>query len=381
MKKIKISICRTSLRLALALVPAASFVACTGNFDDINSDPYAASKDDMNNDNYIVSSILTGLQGWVIPLDVLTHQFTDIVLGGALGGYMADSNPGLPTRISTFNPTNDWTRVMLIRVIPEIYTAYNKLKVNSDDEVALALAEVIRIAAVHRVTDTYGPIPYSQIGAGDALTSPYDSQQKVYEQLFKDLDGALAILRNHSAETIKATSDKIYAGNLSKWVLFANSLKLRMAMRISYAAPDKAEQAVREALAAENGGVIESNADNAQIPTQNNPFKVVMYDYNGGDSRVSADITSYMNGYKDPRRAKYFTRSTFTGGIQNGYIGLRSGISIPTESLLYSNMVVDYTTPLMWMNAAEVAFLKAEAALRGWYGSQTDAERDRKSVV
>ena len=365
---------RRRLRL-LALAPAALFAACTGGFDDINTDPYAASKDDMNNDNYIVSSILTGMQGWVIPLDVNTHQFTDIVLGGALGGYTADSNPGLPTRIAIFNPTNDWTRVMLIRVIPEIYTAYNKLKVNSDDEVALALAEVIRVAAVHRVTDTYGPVPYSQIGADDALTSPYDSQQAVYERLFEELDGALTVLRNHSAETIKAASDKIYAGDLSKWVRFANSLKLRMAMRISYAAPDEAERIVKEALSGENGGVIESNADNAQIPTQNNPFRVVMYDYNGGDSRVSANITSYMNGYKDPRRAKYFTLSTFTGGIRNGYIGLRSGISIPSESLLYSNMAVDYTTPLMWMNAAEVAFLKAEASLRGWYGATGDAER------
>ena len=371
MNKNKISI-RKALFL-LALAPAALLSACTGSFEDINTDPYAAGKDDMSNDNYIVSSILTGMQGWVIPLDVNTHQFTDIVLGGALGGYTADSNPGLSTRIAIFNPTNDWTRVMLIRVIPEIYTAYNKLKVNSNDEVALALASVIRVSAVHRVTDTYGPIPYSQIGADDALTSPYDSQEQVYNQLFTELNAALEVLRAHSAESIKATSDKIYSGNLSKWVRYANSLKLRIAMRLSYVAPALAEQYVREALAEDAGGVIESNADNAQIPTQNNPFRVVMYDYNGGDSRVSADITSYMNGYKDPRRAKYFTESTFTGGIQNGYIGLRSGISIPTQSLLYSNMVVDYTTPLMWMNAAEVAFLKAEAALRGWYGSTADA--------
>lgn len=66
------------------------------------------------------------------------------------------------------------------------------------------------------------------------------------------------MLRNHSAETIKAASDKIYAGDLSKWVRFANSLKLRMAMRISYAAPDEAERIVKEALSGENGGVIES---------------------------------------------------------------------------------------------------------------------------
>ena len=101
----KISI-RKALCL-LALAPAALLGACTGSFEDINTDPYAAGKDDMNNDNYIVSSILTGMQGWVIPLDVNTHQFTDIVLGGALGGYTADSNPGLSTRIAIFNPTND----------------------------------------------------------------------------------------------------------------------------------------------------------------------------------------------------------------------------------------------------------------------------------
>ena len=218
----KISI-RKALCL-LALAPAALLGACTGSFEDINTDPYAAGKDDMNNDNYIVSSILTGMQGWVIPLDVNTHQFTDIVLGGALGGYTADSNPGLSTRIAIFNPTNDWTRVMLIRVIPEIYTAYNKLKVNSDDEVALALASVIRVSAVHRATGTYGPIPYSQIGADNALTSPYDSQEQVYDRLFAELDAALEVLRAHSAESIKATSDKVYAGNLAKWVRYANSL-------------------------------------------------------------------------------------------------------------------------------------------------------------
>ena len=358
----------------LALVPALLLGACTGGYDDINTDPYGATKDDMGNDNYIVSSILTGLQGWGIPLDVNTHQFTDIVLGGALGGFTADSNPGLPTRISIFNPTNDWTRVMLIRVIPEIYTAYNKLESNSDDEVALGLARLIRVAAVHRVTDTYGPIPYSQIGSNDALTSPYDSQEKVYECLFSELDGALGVLTNHASESIKSTADKVYGGSLAKWIRYGNSLKLRMAMRLSYVRPDLAEQYIREALA-DGGGVIESNSDNASIPTTNNPYKVVMYDYNGGDSRVSADITSYMNGYKDPRREKYFTSSTFTeASIQNGYIGLRSGINIPTGALQYSNMVVDYSTPLMWMNAAEVAFLKAEAALRGWYGSKTDAK-------
>lgn len=360
---------------SLAFVPALLLAACTGGFEDMNRDPYAATKDDMGNDNYIVTSTLSGMQGWVVPLDVNTHQFTDILLGCALGGYTADSNPGHTTRISIFNPTNDWTRVMMDRVVVEIYNAYTKLKTNSDDEVALAIASAIRVAAMHRVTDTYGPIPYSQIGAGGSLTAPYDAQEAVYARLFEELDRAVSVLSAHSAQSIKAAADKVYGGSVSRWIRFCNSLRLRMAMRLSYVAPAVAEREVRAALGHE-GGVIESNADNAAIPAQKNPFRVVMYDYNNGDSRVSADITSYMNGYQDPRREKYFTRSTFASpSITNGYIGLRSGISIPGESLRYSNMAVEYTTPLLWMNAAEVAFLKAEAALRGWYGSKQDARQ------
>ena len=70
------------------------------------------------------------------------------------------------------------------------------------------------------------------------------------------------------------------------------------------------------------------NADNAELAiSSTNPFYVIMYEYNGGDSRVCADITTYMNGYNDPRRAAMFTTSTFPDG--NGYFGLRTGIAIP----------------------------------------------------
>ena len=109
------------------------------------------------------------------------------------------------------------------------------------------------------------------------------------------------------------------------------------------------------------------NADNAQLSiSSTNPFYVIMYEYNGGDSRVGADITTYMNGYNDPRRAAMFTQSTFAEG--NGYYGLRTGIAIPDGNTAhaYSNYNVSTNSKILWMNAAEVAFLRAEGALRGW---------------
>ena len=92
----------------------------------------------------------------------------------------------------------------------------------------------------------------------------------------------------------------------------------------------------------------------------------------GGDSHAAADIICYMNGYEDPRREKYFSKAQFSGDNAPEYVGMRRGIAIPalsTVGLLYSgvNFVDGMATPLQWMNAAEVAFLKAEAVgVFGW---------------
>lgn len=79
-------------------------------------------------------------------------------------------------------------------------------------------------------------------------------------------------------------------------------MKLRMAMRMVYVDSTTAQAKAVEAVDSERGGVFTSNDDNATIQATTNPFRVIMYEYNGGDSRIAADITAYMNGYKDPRR-------------------------------------------------------------------------------
>ena len=67
-----------------------------------------------------------------------------------------------------------------------------------------------------------------------------------------------------------------------------------------------------------------------------------------------------MNGYKDNRREKFFTKSEWAG---QDYVGMRRGIVIPelkTTGHKYSGVNIAPTSPLYWMNAAEVAFLRAE---------------------
>ena len=160
--------------------------ACTANYLDINTNPYEPSEDDMQTDGYIIGSALTSLASTVVSTDVNTAQFTDVLLGGPMGGYYSTTG-GFTRTIMNYNPTDDWTNVFMYsdRTIPVLYSNLRELKKVTDDPIVLAIADIIKVAAMHRVTDTYGPIPYSMIGENGQIQVPYDSQEKVYRQVFR----------------------------------------------------------------------------------------------------------------------------------------------------------------------------------------------------
>lgn len=369
MKKI---IIKTIFAFAAALAAAG----CTSNYEEINRDPFGVDDDELQRDGYIIRSSLLGIASGVISLDVNTTQFTECLLGGPMAGYMADANPGFRNTISNYNPTDNWTNVFMYsdKFIPVIYSNYRQLKRVTDDPVILAVGEVIKVAAMHRVTDTYGPIPYSQITEDGKIQVPYDSQKEVYTKMISELDEAIATLTENRTNNFAASSDIIYGGNVEKWIRYANSLKLRLAMRISYADPELSRKAAEE-VAKHEVGTMETIDDIAQISTfgtDGNPIYVAVH-YNmaqhadgsicstGGDSHAAADIIAYMSGYGDPRMSAYFTKSEWPG---YDYVGLRHGIVIPDHSTVghkYSGVKISQNSPLVLMNPAEVAFLKAEA--------------------
>lgn len=342
--------------------------SCTNNYEEYNTNPGDATKDEMQRDGYLLSSAVTTMQGWVIPLDVNSLQMTECLLGGSYGGYFADSNSGFSGKnFATFCPAEGWLSWAFNDYITKYFIGYNEVKSNTDDEIILAVAKIVKVAGMQRIADIYGPIPYSQIGANSELTAPYDSQKDAYLNMIADLDAAISVLTENATNNFSSNIDKVYSGNVMKWIKLANSLKLRMAMRMVNVEPTLSQQYAEE-VATHTIGAMTTNDDNALMPVAaKNGFRVVCYEYNDGDSRISANLTSYMNGYNDPRREKMFTVSTFSG-VENGYIGLRSGVELKSTANIhdYSNMQVTASDALLWMNAAEVAFLKAEGALRGW---------------
>ena len=372
-----------------ALTAGCCLGACTQNYLDINSNPYEVTRKQMEARDYAIASGLAAMFGAVISTDVNTAQFTDCLLGGTQGGYYADANNGWTATISKYNPTDNWTNVFLYsdKVLPQLYGNMSNVEGISDDPLVRAILKIVKVCLLDRVTDTYGPIPYSEIGSTGKIQVAYDDQPEVYRQMFDELDEAIALLDANPDRSISPTTDLLFDGTARRWCRLANSMKLRLAVRVVYTdfhsskglSPQQlAEQAVAHAV-----GVMQANDDNAALSPlafgkDGNPlYTACMYNtpagsLTGGDSHAAADIVCYMNGYRDPRREKYFTRARFPGDHAPEYVGMRRGAAIPalsTVGLLYSgiNFVEGMATPLQWMNAAEVTFLRAEAAaVFGW---------------
>ena len=354
--------------LMCGILATGSF-SCTEKYLDINSNPYEPGS--LTADDYALGTAMSGLASAVVSDDVNTAQFTDCLLGGTCGGYFADAKSTWTETISNFNPVDGWTNVFLAsdRVLPVLYANLEQVKIvsqNTGDPVPYAIALIIKVAAMSRVADAYGPIPYTQIGVDGKITVPYDSQEKVYDTFFTELDEAITTLTDNKDAALTASADYVYSGNVQQWIKFANSLKLRLAMRISYANPTKAKEMAESAVTQEFG-VIESNEDNAAwhyFGAVTNPLYTAVT-YNTHDSRVAADIICYMNGYNDNRRSSYF-KAAENAWNPNELCGIRRGClldAVGTEKLQrYTDINISASDAIQWMNAAEVAFLRAEGA-------------------
>jgi len=303
------------------------------------------------------------------------YQVVQNLAGDIYSGYMGASN-------NWFGGANNTTYALIpgwyagafnrafLSVMPAWLAVKKKTEGVSTAQHIFALAQIIKVEAMHRTTDMYGPLPYFQFGNG-GLNTNYDSQQDIYYSFFTDLDSAVKVLSNYvqSYPGLKplAGYDLIYGGDYVKWIRFANSLKLRLALRIVYADAAKAKQYAEEAVS-NPYGVLTSNEDNAVLKTANgvqihNPLQVICFNFD--DVRMGANMESFLKGYSDPRISFLFNKAV----TDNNYHGIRNGINIVNKSLYtnpFSTLNVSSETPIRWMSAAEMYFLRAEGAVRGW---------------
>ena len=348
---------------------AISLASCTGWFD--NVPPYEATEDILEGDNVKVGAFFPQLQRNVVSTHNNQFQLSQNLVGDIYSGYMAiPTNFNSNKNNATYFFQDNWLNSPFEKVYTQAIGAYIEIKKSVDGDENSHIyqwAQILKIASMHRFTDMWGPLPYTQVGSG-SMTTPYDSQETVYMKFFEELDKAAEVLTkftvNNPGSKPMAEYDLVYGGDYSKWVKFANSLKLRMAMRISSVSPalakEKAEEAVSDVI-----GVMTSASDAAYSKYNDgmNPYYRVTSSWN--EIRISANITSYLSGYNDPRLAKYASEAD--ASIGGGQIGVRNGIyqSATTQAnyTKFSRLNIGIDDELLIMSASEAYFLRAEAAL------------------
>lgn len=372
------NITKSIAAVVVLLLMISGVSSCTNNFEDMNRNPGEPTEEEMS--PYLPVVIFGQMIDNVYSSQENSYQMNQNLIGDPYGRYLSISNKGFTRNFSIFNAPDGWVNYPYEDVFPKFYGAWRKLREIVDPEqnrVLLEWSNILRVATMHRLGDMYGPIPYSKIG--DGINAPYDSVEDLYRNMMKDLDTAIDYLTQYVEEYPNAIAlvepekgDVIYGSDLKKWIVFANSLKLRLAMRTVYADPDfaktKAEEAVNHPL-----GVILSNDQMPKyvFPAGSNPVYKMSTEW--GDCMPAADIITYMKGYNDPRLSRYFTKASLKGAngedLAVDYLGIRAGINIADEKPVmtsYSGVTYAQNDPSVWMTAAEVAFLRAEGALRGW---------------
>ena len=354
--------------------------ACTKNFREYNTNPNNATEEMMQYDNLSTGVFFSQMEQNVFPVaqppafgDEM-YQVVQNLAGDVFSGYMGASNNWFGgSNNTTYSLTPSWYGQAFNRaflgVMPAWLAIKNKTAGQSSDQHIYALAQIIKVEAMHRTTDMYGPLPYTKFGNG-SLTTTYDDQQTIYNSFFADLDSAIATLttfvqQNPNGKPL-AAYDLIYGGDYTKWIKFANSLKLRLAMRIVYADPVKAKQ-YAEAAVNNAYGVFTTNDDNTILKSADgvqihNPLQIICFNFD--DIRMGANMESFLTGYKDPRIGFLFNKTD-----AGAYHGIRNGINITNKSLYttpFSTLNVLSETPIRWMSAAEMYFLRAEGSVRGW---------------
>jgi len=285
--------------LALSLV----FQSCTKNFDDLNTDPYGVSKEQMEADFKIVGEpFKQALQNIYSYDPVWVFQLQQNLIGDVYGGYMM---PPTPFRGNINNMTyflvDGWNQFPWSVAYSKVMAPMASVERNGENFPDFtAWAKIVKVEAMHRLSDMFGPVIYTHYGqVNDDGSIDYDCQKDAYDAFFKDLDAAVEVLSNYAdGDSIKrfTSFDLVYGGDYGQWVKFANSLRLRLAIRIADVDPARAKAEAEKAIS-NPFGVMENNTDNFLVASDaglSHPLNTINNAWN--DIRMNANMESILKG-------------------------------------------------------------------------------------
>ena len=350
-------ITRKALRAVSVWVFTAALGACGDGLTDLNINPNEPVS--VGAEFLLPTAIVSGaerLQGSSLNMDMVglwvqhyaEHRYTIEdrfeITDGAVSGH--------------------WT-ALYAGPLRNLYEVVEKGR-ETDRANVVAVGTILESWLMQAVTDLWGDAGYSQALLGrdspPDMTVTYDTQEAIYGGLLADLEAAAGMISPAGPKITQG--DILYEGSMDRWRKFANSLRLRVAIRLSEVDPSTASSVFASALA---GGVFTNSSDDAMVRFVDNGVDVhpiYGYERNRDDHSISATLVDTLKSLNDPRLPIY-ARPNQAGQ----YVGTKNGdMSDPplTEVSRIGTYFSSAATPAVIMSYAEVLFLQAEAAERGW---------------
>ena len=352
--------------------------SCTDKFEEYNTNQYQIHDADP-------ATLMKSMIETIVNIQQNDSQMQDQMVG-QLGGYLCCSNTWSGTNFSTFNQSDAWNATPWNTPFEKIYGNFFQIQeaTNSTGHY-YAFACMIRAITMLRVADCYGPLVYSKFGQeGDNV----DDLKTAYKQFFTDLEKGITSLQsfikdNPGVEPYKDADMLTPNKTLAEWVKFGNSLRLRLAMRVANVDKALATEQAQKSFTLEQ--FLEAPNEIISVSTAggyNNPLGEINKSW--GEVFMGATMESVLTGYDDPRMSKYYDPAN--GAVitwkendvvkelpqlfeyAGSYKGVPQGTGLLSADNRYkecSKSTVSQKTNPILMTAAEVWFLRAEAALRG----------------
>lgn len=359
---------------------------CTDNFEKFNTDNSGYPEDLQEYD----------FNKWGIPLTIVqkgiyfnynwgggtnwTFQIMQNLNADMFSGYFHDCAQRLFSINSVYNLDEGWTSSYWINtygyIMPVIYES--EIRTEEDGFPAfLGITKILKVATMHRIADQYGPLVYSKFGSKTG--SDPESLEEAYVNFFDDLEKGISLIKKWANEN--PNSESFYKFDIltktksyDEWLRFANSLRLRLAIRISNVDKQMADVQIKKCFEPEHS-FLEIGNHLIAVATQGSGYTNPLGEINQGwnEAYMNASMESFLTGYNDPRISKYFIPAEGKGNynylfpIEGTFKGIRQGINVGHQNYdNHSKCTILKSTPAILVTPAEVWFLRAEAALRGF---------------
>jgi Starch-binding associating with outer membrane len=246
----------------------------------------------------------------------------------------------------------------------------------------MGIARIMEVYVTSLLTDTYGNVPFTEANRGrtDNIFQPkFDEQKAIYDSLFVRLEEANALLGlNNALPANLMQRDPLFAGDIAKWRKFGNSLYLRLLMRASDRPESNAVQKIKDIVQtnAANYPIMANNTESAILRfTTVTPFVSAFstyrdFDFNG-ENGLSEFFINTLSAWTDPRLARW---ASTVGGVYAGIpSGYAPGNQQDRQSFYLPALKTDPLTGNI-LNYAELQFILAEAAVKGFITTSTTAK-------